>query len=286
MGRACYASGMSQPPDEFAVFVRDGEAFLPTAHASSPWGADRLHGGPTLGLLTRAVESELDADGWLPTRLTFDMFRPVPRAPLHVDTELLRSSGRLRLVSARLRSGPAEVARVTALGLRSGGHHKSGRRFVDAPHMAGPSGFETRPLLRGVRRSSLPPGFHTSVETRWLPQRVDGPLAIWFRIPMPLVAGEATSSLQCAAALADFCNALVSFAAPAGEHPSPPYINTDTTLYLERKPRGEWIGLLEGRSQEHDGISLTETALCDEHGCFGRAQQARLANAPVVTPST
>jgi hypothetical protein len=59
---------------------------------------------------------------------------------------------------------------------------------------------------------------------------------------------------------------------------SPPYINTDTTLYLGRPPQGEWFGLREERVHEQAGISLTQLALHDRDGRFGHAQQARLAN--------
>lgn len=266
-------------PERGAVFECQGDGFLPTEYAVGPWAADRLHGGPVLGLLTRAMEGVLGEADWQPARLTFDLYRPVPRSVLHVRTEVLRSSARVRLVVATLHSDATEVARATGLSLRGGAAREARSRFEPGPQPGGPEGLPTEALLRDdPRGSSMPRGFHSYVQTRWLPQRAGGPLGIWFRMPMALVAGEVTSDLQRAAALADFCNAVASISARAARVGSPPYINTDTTIYLNRQPHGEWICLLEAGADERDGVSVTQTALHDTQGCFGHGMQARVAN--------
>jgi hypothetical protein len=274
------ARSQQEPAD--AVFERQGELFMPTAHAVGPWGGDRLHGGPVLGLLTRGVEAAIGDAELRITRLTFDLFRPVPTAPLRLRVEPLRAGGRLQLLVASLLSDEREVARATALALRVSSDAAPITHFAVDPVIEGPDGIETGPLLRGPAEPlAMPRGFHTTVETRWVPQSAAGargPLAIWFRLPVALVAGESASPLQLAAAMSDFGNAVVSISARNRECESPPYINTDTTLYLGRPPQGEWFGLLEERVQEGAGISVTQLALCDRAGCFGRAQQARLAN--------
>jgi hypothetical protein len=266
-----------------AVWERDGELFLPTEHAVGPWAADRLHGGPVLGLLARGVEAAVRDPALSITRLTFDLYRPVPTAALRLHVEPLRAGGRLQLLVAALLSEEREVARVTALALRTSSNEEVRTHFAQDPMPEGPEGLETRPLL-GDRSDApaIPRGFHTAVETRWVPQHAagaaPGPLTIWFRLPIALVAGETASPLQLAAAMADFCNAVASISASTRQSGSPPYINTDTTLYLSRPPRGEWFGLTEEREHERAGISVTQLALSDAAGCFGRAHQARLAN--------
>jgi hypothetical protein len=263
-----------------AVFEREGELFIPTAHAVGPWGADRLHGGPVLGLLARGVESVVADPALRITRLTFDLFRPVPTAPLRLRVEPLRAGGRLQVVVASLMSEEREVARATALALRVGSDAAPIDHFDAVPAMEGPDGIETGSLLRGQIDPAMPRGFHTTVETRWVPHPspgVRGPLAIWFRLPVALIEGESATSLQLAAAISDFCNAVVTISARSRERKSPPYINTDTTLYLDRPPQGEWFGLREERVHERTAISVTQLALYDREGCFGRGQQARLA---------
>jgi hypothetical protein len=172
-----------------AVFERAGELFVPTAHAVGPWGADRLHGGPVLGLLARGVEGGIADSGLTITRLTFDLFRPVPTAPLELRVEPLRAGGRLQVLVASLRSEGREVARATALALRVVDAGATATDHFDAgPALEGPEGIETGPLLRGqLGPMAMPRGFHTTVETRWVPEAAHGtrgPLAIWFRLPV------------------------------------------------------------------------------------------------------
>src|SRR6476660_5221737 len=90
----CYTAFMS---DE-AVFREQEGLFIPSAAASGPWGADKLHGGPVFGLLTRACERAAGDAELVATRLTFDLYRAVPMAPLSVRAEVLRQGGRLRLL--------------------------------------------------------------------------------------------------------------------------------------------------------------------------------------------
>src|SRR5436190_5218807 len=112
--RICYTRGMS---DE-AVFHEQEGLFIPSAAASGPWGADKLHGGPVFGLLTRALERAAGDPELVAARLTFDLYRAVPMVPLSVRAEVLRQGGRLRLLHASLRAGDEEYVRASALLLR------------------------------------------------------------------------------------------------------------------------------------------------------------------------
>jgi hypothetical protein len=149
-----------------------------------------------------------------------------------------------------------------------------------SPRPPGPEGLPTESLARGLndRGNSMPPGFHTRVETRWVPRTAAEPLAIWFRTPLPLVAAEVDTPLRRAATLSDFANAIASIAARERNPNARPYINADSTLYLFRQPRGEWICLQEHACDAERGISVSEMLLFDPDGLFGRAQQARLVN--------
>lgn len=262
---------------EAAIFTREGEAFLPSADATGPWGADRLHGGPVQGLLARAIESAAPDPELVVTRLTFELFRPVPVQPLDIRVETLRQGRRLALLQAALLVGDSEFARATALLLRESGAPTSARAIA-AP--AGPGGLTTESLMRGFPRDdgAVPAGFHTRIETRWVPRSDKQPLAIWFRLPIPLVAGERASAFQCAAAISDFANAVAGIAARERDRTEVLYINADATLYLSRRPAGEWFCLREQDRDCERGISVAATLLCDTRGPCGRVLQAGLAN--------
>ncbi len=260
-----------------AIFSLDDVSFTPGPDATGPWGADRLHGGPVFGLLARAVEIAAPDPELIVARLSFDLFRPVPVAPLAVRVEPQRQSARLALLQAVLLVEDVPVTRATALLLRpSDGMPEaaSGRK------PEGPDGLNTESLMRTAARppAGFPPGFHTRVETRWVPRREGEPVSVWFRLPVPLIAGETPSPLQCAVALSDFTNAIASIAARERDTRATPFINADATIYLGRRPEGEWFCLTYAGDDSARGVSVTECTLSDARGVFGRAVQARLAN--------
>jgi hypothetical protein len=231
--------------DDEPIFRREGELYRPTANAPGPWAADKLHGGPVLGLLARAIEAAAPEPELSLARLTVDMFRPVPTAPLGVRTTILRQGSRLKVLEAALLVDDVEHVRASALFLREG--DVSLEAGAALPHPEGPDGLVTESLMRGFpgRPSDFPRGFHTCAQTRWVPRTAADPLAIWFRLPVPLVDGEVDSPLVRALALSDFANAVASIAAHAREPKTPPYINADATLYLHRRPEGEWFCIKE-----------------------------------------
>jgi hypothetical protein len=99
-----------------------------------------------------------------------------------------------------------------------------------------------------------------------------GPSTAWFRLRRPLVAGEEPSPLQRLAAAGDFGNG-ISAILPWDDHL---FINPDLTLYIERPPVGEWIGLEASTIIAPDGIGTAESVLYDQRGRVGRATQALL----------
>jgi hypothetical protein len=97
-----------------------------------------------------------------------------------------------------------------------------------------------------------------------------GPAGAWFRLRVPLIAGEPTSPLQRLAAAADFGNG-ISSSISWEDHL---FINPDLTLYVEREPTGEWIHLEARTSILPGGIGLATGRLRDDRGPVGRAAQA------------
>jgi len=250
-----------------AIYLPDGpDRFAPTELARGPWDPDAQHGGAPAALIARAVERTQSVAPLDVVRLTYELLRPVPLAPLDVRTRVLRDGKRVQLVEASLHAGEQEVVRATALRIR--------REAVPAP-----SAEEEPPPHGGPAAGTLlePPG-ERPVSFAWSGMEVRftagafwevGPAFAWFRLRVPLVAGEEPTPLQRLAAAGDFGNGI----ATAVSWATHVFINPDLTLYLERLPAGEWVGLDAVTRVGAAGSGVSDSVLYDEAGRVGRAQQ-------------
>lgn len=255
------------------VFIPDGERFVPTRSASGPWNPEHLHGGPTCGLLARALEQVAGDPSLTAARVTVDLFRPVPMRPLRVRAELVRAGRRIRTAQASIFDGELEVARASGLFLQHAPMREVER--WPGPAMANADAFPITGLWRDRPPGTIANGFHSVIQTRWTTPPGALAQAAWFRMPMALVQGETSSPLVRAAAVGDFANAVASLS--IRHRHAPAFINTDTTLYLWRAPEGEWIGMAADHAAAHDGIGVVEVVHYDHKGRYGRSVQARLA---------
>jgi hypothetical protein len=273
---------MSDAP---AIFLREpghgdaSERFVPTEAARGPWSPRALHGGAVCGILARSLERAVPEPELLPVRMTVDLFRPAPTAPLSVDVRAIREGRRLRLLDATLESPDGPVARATALYLlRTEGARNDPFPAASLPP---PEGIARSSLSRGaIPPGVMPPGLHTTIDVRWITEPGPRPQAAWLRLPVPLVAGEPNTPFVLAATLADFTNAVGSMSMPRPGVRGPTFINADITLYLSRLPAGEWIGMAADYGIEEHGVGVVEVAQHDVQGRFGRCVQARLAQRP------
>ena len=105
-----------------AIFLLDGERILPTDLARGPWTPEAQHGGAPAALLGRAVERHEGGADMVVARLTVELLRPVPIAPLRIAARFSRPGKKVQIVEASLvvADGGTEVARATALRMRRG----------------------------------------------------------------------------------------------------------------------------------------------------------------------
>jgi hypothetical protein len=258
---------------EEALFVRDGDLYVPTDLARGPWTPEAQHGGPPAALLARLTE---DVEGAVPmqvVRLTIELLRPVPIAPLAAWTRVLRPGRKVQLIEASLWHNATEVARCTALRLR--------RADVPLPRELPRIALPDAPASGSA---SMPPwsdslsyrGFHNAaVEHRFVRGSFDepGPATDWIRLRVPLLAGEPTPALSRVAAAADFGNGISWILHRADGYT---FINPDLTIYLHRHPVGEWVCLDAVTDAQATGVGLAESSLYDERGPIGRAAQSLL----------
>ncbi len=255
-----------------AIYVpeRPGR-FAPTELARGPWDPGAQHGGAPAALIARALEQTESVVPMDVVRVTYEFLRPVPLALLELSTRVLRDGRRVQLVEASLVAVEAEqeVARATALRIRSDAVQGPERDAEPPPHGASATSapihmpaFERGPTMfaRDAMEIRFAAGEFAAV----------GPAFAWFRMRVPLVAGEQPSPLQRLAAAGDFGNGIASAVSWATHV----FINPDLTLYVERLPQGEWVGL-DARTRVGDaGTGVSDSTLYDEQGRVGRAQQS------------
>ncbi len=258
-----------------ALFYRDGDAYVPTELSGGPWSPSHLHGGPPTGLLAYVASGH--APKFQLARLSVDLLRPIPRAPLQTRSEVVRSGQRLRVVATSLYAEGKEVARATALFLAPQNVVVPGhaRYAAVAPPLDtnAPRG-SLNTIARWPGSKATPPGLHTTAETV-LVDGVEGRGAgcVWMRLPVPLVEGEPLTPTLQAATLADFGNGVgqLRLDEDAG------CINADVNLFLHRAPADGWLGIEAQSRMESHGRGLVETQLYDRHGPVGRVVQTILA---------
>lgn len=255
----------------------EGGAWMPTWFARGPWSPDALHGGPVAALLAGIAERGGGADPvagpdavWQPARLTVELLRPVPLAPLSATATVTRPGRKVQVVDAVLRTADGiTVASARLLRVRLA--------RVDAPvttaDLAPPAGPE------GLAPATSPfdayPAFHShGVEHRFAAGTFaePGPAVDWIRLRVPVVPGEAPSPLQRVAAAADFGNGV----SRVTDFQDLLFINPDLTIHLHREPAGEWVCLDAVTWMEDRGIALAESRLWDERGQLGRSLQSLL----------
>ncbi len=259
-----------------ALFRREGDHFIPGELAASPWGPGVLHGGPPAGLLAHAIEALKPNPELFVSRITIDLFRAIPMAPVTVTTRVVRGGRRIHVVEASLLAGGVEVARASALMLLPNDVQlPPGERWRPESPVAHHDLPATGLGISNARERSPRPGFHTTIEARRAGGAPgSGRHTSWIRIPVPLVEGEEITPLQRAAATADFGNGLSNIQTLDNSG----FINADITLYLHRMPLGDWIGMDARSIHQAHGLGMIESRMYDESGPVGVAVQALLAN--------
>ena len=97
-----------------AHFIPDGNGtFEPTKFAHSRWGEDTLNGPAIVGLAAWSLERNYGLPGFVPARLTADLFKAARGVPTVIRTRLVRDGRRIRNSECDVVQGDVIVARAT-----------------------------------------------------------------------------------------------------------------------------------------------------------------------------
>jgi len=249
-----------------AIYRVEGVTAGTSAFAGGPWDPGLQHGAAPSSLICWAVENLPSPVPMRVARLTVDLMRPVPVAPLTIATEVLREGRKIQLVAVRLLAGTTEVVRATALRIR--------KEPREMPVIANGPAVELplSELCRAPDFFATETPFLTGIEMRVAKGsfRIPGPAAVWYRTTRPIVADAAISPLMRAVIAADFCNGTSS----VFDMREWTFINADLTVSLGREPDGEWILLDAETWVGPDSVGIAAARLADTKGYFGRAVQS------------
>jgi len=249
-----------------AIYRVDGNRVVTSLHAAGPWDPRMQHGSAPASLAVWAAEAVPTPVPMTIARVSIDLMRPVPVAPLTLETEVLREGRKIQLCAVRLLADGALAVGATVLKIKTQANELPPEVAEPPLELPGPdqsrvvpASFSSSPFVTGISLRAARGSFG-----------VPGPGAIWYRADRPLVEGFAISQAMRAVVAADFCNgtsAVLDFRQWT-------FINADLTVSMARQPIGEWI-LVDAESWiGPDGAGLAMARLADVKGCFGRAIQS------------
>ncbi|CAN5769768.1 thioesterase family protein [soil metagenome] len=258
--------------------VLDRDWVQPTELSRGPWSPHALRGGPVAALVAHAAEKALaatDAPARTPMRLTLDLERPVPLAPLRVRTEIVRRGRKVQVAEVALYDDDGKrLARATVLAIRRAELDLPADR--PAPVDTAPPGLEAAKEVPMWEPMGATVAFHSdAVEHRFVGgggMLQPGPATDWIRLRVPVVPDRSPSAFQRLVAAADFANG-VSGALPVDAWT---FINPDLTVTVHRLPAGEWVCLDAATRLDPSGGGTAEADLFDERGRIGRCVQTLL----------
>lgn len=252
-----------------SYFERNGEVIVPTELCGGPWDPSIASGGPVAGLIAHEARRAVDDEGLLLARLTVDLMRPVPIAPLQVETHTVVDRRRLKLVDCTISADGTPLVRGSAQFLAPT-DVDHGLAVPDLPRLPTPEEcpvYETPstdgPYLATVHRRDV----------RALGPPESGRLVgRWLRFSVALFP-DAPLTPELAAAMA----ADGAFAASMVTTTGLGFINSDFTVYSGREPTGQWIANDARLRMLGRGTALGSALLHDLDGPFAQVTAVGVA---------
>lgn len=250
--------------DAEGFFCADGDTLVPAEFATSPWG-QVLHGRLLGGLTARETERTRADDPDLACgRLTIDMFRSAPMAPVRVGSRTIRSGRRIVVLEVTIEQDDGPIGQGRAVLLRRS-------EQPAAPKLRTPRWDAPAPPELGAPR---PPRAGSTWTAPWHSWRVGRqPGGIWIRETHPLVTGEEPTPLVRLALAADLASPAAN-SSDDGLH----FINADYTVHLGREPRGEYFGIQAAGHISDRGVGAGHCVVHDREGPVGFIATTAVAN--------
>lgn len=249
-----------------AIYRVDGNRVVTSPDAAGPWDPRMQHGSAPASLVVWAAEAIPTREPMHIARVTIDLMRPVPVAPLTLQTEILREGRKIQLCAVRLSASDVVVVGATVLKIKA-------QALTLPPDVTDPPVMFPGPEQLGEET----PDFSGSPFVRGISMRaargrfgMRGPGAIWYRVDRPLVEGFGISQAMRAVVAADLCNGTSA----ALDFRQWTFINADLSVSFARQPIGDWILVDAETCIGRDGAGFAAARLADTMGYFGRVVQS------------
>lgn len=248
-----------------AFYLPGGDGrYVSTACTRGPWDADAQHGGPPTALLATTMARCEPVGGQQLARLTFEILRPIPIAPVRVHARVMRPGKRVAFLEAVLTDDDgvelicARAWRIAVTPLDVGDPSPPPPPSSDAA--TDPDWFDAT----GV-------SFATTVDVRFVSGGFTqiGPATAWFRMLAPLIAGEPIEPVARVMVAADCANGISSVL----DFSRYLFVNTDLSVSLQRLPETDWVALDAVTRLAPGGVSVAVSEIFDERGTIGRGSQ-------------
>jgi acyl-coenzyme A thioesterase PaaI-like protein len=251
----------------------DSARFQPTEHSRGPWDPTLLHGGPIAALLAHQLLDGRTVGEWFPARITVDLMRPVPLAPLDVTTTVLRAGRKAQLLGADCSTDGVPVARATMQLIAARDvpipHDSPARHWAEVGKMTSP---ETTPRMEPTSYVG-DVAFHVSSVQHRSPDNAlsgGGPGSDWIRVHVDLLQKLPLSPFERVVCAADFSNG-ISSSLPFDNYT---FVNSDLSVQIFRLPVDEWVKIDAVTHASDGGVGMADSRLLDRTGLLGRACQS------------
>ncbi|OBF98932.1 thioesterase family protein [Mycolicibacter sinensis] len=259
--------------DAKAFYTQTGaDVFDSSPSTAGPWSPLAQHAGPPSALLARQIERHQPRPGHRLARVTVDILRPVPVAPLHITVESLRKGKRVELLQATAQADGYTVLIGRAWRLIAAS--------ADFPAQPPPEELREIDAELPASDAAVPDGWHADGYLSAIDWRFEqggfvefGRAKAWTRPKVALVDGETMTPWQRVLTVADSGSG-ISICAPPDRHPA---INCDLSVVLDHDPVGDWIGMDSRTTVVPGAGAMTQTIIFDQAGPAGLATQMLVA---------
>jgi hypothetical protein len=262
-----------------ALYELHDDRVCATEYTRGPWDPNHQHGGAPAALMMRAFEALDDHAGALViSRVTYELVKPVPLGDLIVRTEIVRPGRRVQVLEGSISTPDgtevlkARAQRVLRAPVTAGGESSAHHSAAEAAGgiVQPPASWSTAVASGFGSERTLFPGDGTEIRFVEGSFLAPGPATAWFRLRVPVVAGETPTPMQRLAAASDYPNGISAEL----DWSRYVFINPDLTLYVERAPVGEWVALRAATRVLAGGTGVAQAVLYDEQGRVGRSLQS------------